>query len=174
MALELKIDIFSIENALKSFAGVPGRLQHYLLPNGARSFIDYAHNPDSFIAVLCALRLLTDKLIVVFGAGGGRDKAKRPLMGKIAVDIADAVILTTDNPRMEDPTSIVNDICAGISDSFIHKVTYILDREQAIRYAYSNSSTGTIIALLGKGPDEYQIVGTTKHYFSECTILQQL
>jgi len=144
------------------------------LPYGSRSFIDYAHNPESFRAVLSALRGLTERLIVVFGAGGGRDKIKRPLMGRIAADIADVVILTSDNPRLEDASLIVDDIRIGISEDIDYKVYVCLDRKEAIQKAYSFSTHASIIALLGKGPDEYQIIGTTKYYFSEHSIIQQL
>ena len=174
MALELKIDEEIIIHALEKFAGVPGRLQQNFLPNGAQSFIDYAHNPESFQAVLSTLRELTHHLIVVFGAGGGRDKLKRPIMGVIATTIADVVIITSDNPRFEDPQAIVEDIVADISESMRAKLIQELDRKKAIEYAYMVSESGSIIALLGKGPDEYQIVGSTKHYFSERSIIEQL
>jgi len=174
MALQLHVQPSVIQNALQTFAGVPGRLQEHLLPNGARCFIDYAHNPESFQAVLSTLRVLTSQLIVIFGAGGGRDKQKRPIMGHIASAIADIVILTSDNPRLENPAVIVADIVAGISESLHHKIVQELDRKKAIEAAYVLSDNGSIIVLLGKGPDEYQIIGTTKHYFSEQGILEQL
>ena len=174
MAQELCIDIQKIQYALQTFAGVPGRLQEHVLPNGARCFIDYAHNPESFKAVLSTLRALTDQLIVVFGAGGGRDKSKRPIMGGVASQIADIVILTSDNPRLEDPAVIVQDIMHGITQESYHKIVQELDRKCAIELAYHLSDNGSIIVLLGKGPDEYQIIGTTKHYFSERQIVEQL
>lgn len=174
MALALHISTSVIANALKTFTGVPGRLQEHSLPNGARCFIDYAHNPESFQAVLSTLRALTPQLIVVFGAGGGRDKSKRPMMGVIAATIADIVMITSDNPRLEDAATIAADIIRDIPFSLDHKVVQELDRKKAIEYAYQLSDTGSIIALLGKGPDEYQIIGTTKHYFSERSIVEQL
>ena len=118
MALALRIDSVIMSNALTTFAGVPGRLQEHVLPNGARCFIDYAHNPESFCAVLSTLRSLTCQLIVVFGAGGGRDKLKRPMMGVIAADIADIVVVTSDNPRLEDPLTIADDIIRDIPAIF--------------------------------------------------------
>jgi UDP-N-acetylmuramoyl-L-alanyl-D-glutamate--2,6-diaminopimelate ligase len=174
MALALGIAPNVISNALSLFAGVPGRLQEHVLTNGARCFIDYAHNPESFEAVLSTLRLLTNQLIVLFGAGGGRDKSKRPMMGAIAAQIADIVVITSDNPRLEDPMVIADDIIQGISESLRYKVVQELDRKKAIEQAYFLSDQGSIIALLGKGPDEYQIVGKTKHYFSEQRIVEQL
>ena len=174
MALELKVDCSIVQNALQTFAGVPGRLQEHLLPNGARCFIDYAHNPESFKAVLTTLRTLTTQLIVIFGAGGGRDKSKRPMMGNLAAEIADIVVVTSDNPRLENPATIADDIIQGIPSSFCHKIVQELDRKKAIELAYQLSDQGSIIALLGKGPDEYQIIGTTKNYFSERQIVEQL
>jgi len=174
MALELNVKTSVIQYALQTFTGVPGRLQEHILSNGARSFIDYAHNPESFQAVLSTLRLLTDHLIVIFGAGGGRDRSKRPMMGAIAASIADVVIITSDNPRFEDPSIIADDIFHGIPAHMRYKVVCELDRKKAIEQACFLSDQGSIIALLGKGPDEYQIIGKTKHYFSERTILEQL
>lgn len=174
MGLALGINGKSVSFALTTFMGVPGRLQEHHLPNGARCFIDYAHNPESFEAVLSTLRALTQQLIVVFGAGGGRDKLKRPMMGLIAAQIADIVLITSDNPRLENPETIAHDIIRDIPDDLKHKIIQELDRKKAIEYAYQLSDQGSVIALLGKGPDEYQIIGTTKHYFSERTIVEHL
>lgn len=174
MALALQIRSDDISRALETFTGVPGRLQEHSLPNGARCFIDYAHNPESFHAVLSTLRALTSQLIVVFGAGGGRDKSKRPMMGLVAAGIADIVMITSDNPRLEDAVTIAHDIMRDIPHGLTHKIIQELDRKKAIEYAYQLSDQGSIIALLGKGPDEYQIIGTTKHYFSERSIVEHL
>ncbi len=166
------VDLQTIKNASGTFAGVPGRLELYQLPNQARCVIDKAHNPSSFQAVLSTLRSLTDQLIVVFGAGGDRDKTKRPTMGSIASEYADFVVITSDNPRSESLCSIIDDILIGIDEKNKHKVCVITDREIAIRRAYSFSTKGAIIALLGKGPDEYELVNGTKTYFSEREIVQ--
>jgi UDP-N-acetylmuramoyl-L-alanyl-D-glutamate--2,6-diaminopimelate ligase len=174
MALALRLDGAHIQKGLQTFPGVPGRLQEYVLSNGARCFIDYAHNPESFQAVLSTLRLLTSQLIVVFGAGGGKDKFKRPIMGLVAAEIADIVVISSDNPRLEDPVAIAVDILRGIPEKLQKKIVQELDRKKAIEYAYQLSDQGSIIALLGKGPDEYQIIGTTKYYFSERSIVEQL
>lgn len=163
-----------IQQGFLTFAGVPGRLAHYPLPNGASCYIDYAHNPSSYQAVLSTLRTLTDHLIVIFGAGGERDKAKRPIMGAIAAEYASLVVVTSDNPRTEQPEQIIEDICAGIPEEKQHTVIRELDREQAIKKAYNLSHPGSVLVLLGKGTDEYQIVGTTKTFFSEAAIVQSL
>lgn len=174
MAYRLGIEPTAIADAVASFAGVPGRLERHSLKNGATCIIDYAHNPSSYEAVLSLLKSQTNDLIVVFGAGGGRDKLKRPIMGKIASDLADRVILTSDNPRYEDPHAIITDILAGIPQEKGGFVTIELDREQAIKQAYQLSKPGSIIAILGKGPDEYQIIQGVKISFSEAQIIQEL
>jgi UDP-N-acetylmuramoyl-L-alanyl-D-glutamate--2,6-diaminopimelate ligase len=170
----LGLSEMQIVEGLKTFEGVPGRLNRYTLPNEALAFIDYAHNPSSFEAVLSALRPLTPHLIVLFGAGGDRDATKRPIMGQIATRIADKVILTSDNPRSEDPEEITRQIEAGIPLSEKHKVIKELDRERAIHHAYKISHAKSVLVLLGKGPDEYQLVKGVKTYFSEATILKSL
>lgn len=167
-------ELSQIQRALHTFPGVPGRLEKYDLPNGALGIIDYAHTPSSFEAVLSELRKLTDHLIVVFGCGGDRDIIKRPLMGGIASKIARHVIITTDNPRSENLNSINQQIVAGIAPSEKNIVEVIEDREQAIRKAYALSHKGSIIALLGKGPDEYQVVLGVTYPFSEKAILKSL
>lgn len=174
MVYALGITIPTIESIVREFNGVPGRFELYYLSNGARAIIDYAHNPSSFKAVIQTARSLTHHLIVLFGAGGGRDQFKRPEMGKIAAEYADLVVLTTDNPRDEDPLTIIDHIIKGIPLQQQQKVVIALDRQEAIKTAYNNTQDGSIILLLGKGPDEYQIIGNTKHFFSERSILQTL
>ncbi|MCL4361551.1 UDP-N-acetylmuramoyl-L-alanyl-D-glutamate--2,6-diaminopimelate ligase [Candidatus Dependentiae bacterium] len=163
-----------LQKACVEFTGVPGRLDKISLRNGSTAFIDYAHNPASFDAVLNALRPYTNHLIVLFGAGGDRDAQKRPMMGDIAAKIADVVILTTDNPRSEDPRIITEQIYNGINASQKTKVFIELDREQAIKLAYKISSSSSTIMCLGKGPDEYQIVQGITYPFSEKNILKSL
>lgn len=170
----LKLDPQNIVSAIKTFHKVPGRLERYELPNNALCFIDYAHNPSSYQSVLSTLRTLTDHLIVVCGAGGDRDKGKRPVMGALATKFADQVIFTSDNPRSEDPADIIQEMVAGVAGHHSGKVITELDREQAIKKAYKTSKAGSIIALLGKGPDHYQIVADKKVYFNEAEILQNI
>ena len=172
VAYKLNINPEAIKKALLTFNGVAGRLERFILPNGAKAFIDYAHTPSSYEAVLSMLRKESTHLIVVFGAGGDRDSLKRPLMGDIASRYADIVIITSDNPRSEDPNIIIEDIKQGIDKELRHKVYTEIDREKAIKKAYGLSSNQSIIVLLGKGPDEYQIVQGKKIPFSEATILR--
>lgn len=174
LALSLGVEPIDCAHALEVFTGVPGRLEIYTLANGARGVIDYAHTPDSYHAVLATLREQTNDLTVIFGAGGKRDKSKRPIMGSVAAIYADHIILTSDNPRDEDPATIVEDIRQGIDEKDLHKVAIELDRKKAIVTAYKQTREGSIIALLGKGNDEYQIIGNKKTYFSEREILEGL
>lgn len=161
-------------DALAHFAGVTGRLEQHRLPNGALCIIDCAHNPASYQALLSTLRPLTPHLIVVFGAGGDRDPGRRPLMGALVAEFADVVMITSDNPRTEDPALIVRNITDGIVQDKHYKVIIEPDREVAIRKAYERSTAQTIIALLGKADSDYQIVGTAKIPFSERSIIRTL
>lgn len=170
---DLGLQEVEIAHGLNTFPGVPGRLDRYPLANGATAFIDYAHNPASFKAVLGELRLMTNQLIVVFGAGGDRDPVRRPSMGEIAARICDVVIVTSDNPRSEDPVDISAQIVAGVAEDDRQKVTVENDREKAIVMACEMAKKGGIIAILGKGPDEYQIVKGVTTPFSEREILKR-
>ena len=161
------IKLESLENILADFKGVPGRMEIYELANGAKGVIDYAHNPSSYASFLPTVRDLTKDLIVVFGCGGARDPKRRPVMGGLAATYADKVILTIDNCRDEDPEDIVKDILSGIDNNLKNKVTIVLDRSQAIKKAYELSNAGSLIAVLGKGPDEYQQIGKDKFFFSD-------
>ncbi len=174
MAHSLGISVPAIAASLRSFKNLPGKLERYILPNKAQCFIDHAHTPSSYQLVLSLLRSLTQHLIVVFGAGGERDHIKRPIMGNIASEFADIVILTSDNPRSEDLDIIIDTIYSGIAQHNQHKIIRELNRERAIKKAYALSTTDSIIALLGKGPDEYQIIGSRKIPFSEKKIIQSL
>ncbi|MBA3954078.1 UDP-N-acetylmuramoyl-L-alanyl-D-glutamate--2,6-diaminopimelate ligase [Candidatus Dependentiae bacterium] len=170
----LGVAINSIQQGLLSFKGVPGRLERFVLRNGAKAFIDFAHNPSSYEAVLSTLRPLSPHLIVVCGAGGDRDATKRPLMGRIAAQFADVVMVTSDNPRSEDPQEIINQVVAGIAARDLPKVHKEIDREIAIKKAYGLSHADSMLVLLGKGPDEYQIIKGVKHPFSESALLKSL
>lgn len=160
---KIGLDKFSIKNALENFRGIPGRLQSHILKNGAKAFVDFAHNSSSMKSVLSTLRLMTDDLIVVFGCGGDRDVSKRPEMGSIASLYCDKIIVTNDNPRSEDEKNIVSDIMKGINK----KVDVIFDRKEAIKKAASVSNKGSIIAILGKGHENYSLRGGNKYYFND-------
>ncbi|HLB40787.1 MAG TPA: UDP-N-acetylmuramoyl-L-alanyl-D-glutamate--2,6-diaminopimelate ligase [Candidatus Babeliales bacterium] len=164
---ELGFDLTQLVVPVTSLIAAPGRLERYQLANGASAVIDYAHTPSSFKALLSLLRTLTPDLIVVFGASGDRDPFKRPLMGQIAAQLADCVIITTDNPRTEDATKIWQAVYAGVLPADQAKVRIEPDRALAIALAASLCQPQSIMAVLGKGPDEYQIFGREKTFFSD-------
>jgi UDP-N-acetylmuramoyl-L-alanyl-D-glutamate--2,6-diaminopimelate ligase len=134
--------------------------------------VDYAHTPDGLQKVLESAREVTSgKLIVIFGCGGDRDKSKRPLMGKIASKLADAVILTSDNPRTEDPLTILEEVASGL-----HPLTQqiqIFDRVEAINYGVSMLNSGDTLVIAGKGHENYQIVGKEKVHLDDSKIAHE-
>lgn len=149
--------------ALDNLQGAPGRLELVGERNGAPVFVDYAHKPDALAKALEALRPYTRrKLVVVFGAGGDRDAGKRPLMGAIAAENADTVIVTDDNPRSEDPASIRAAIMAAAKGA-----TDIADRNEAIRAAVAGLQQGDALLIAGKGHETGQIVGDKVLPFSD-------
>jgi UDP-N-acetylmuramoyl-L-alanyl-D-glutamate--2,6-diaminopimelate ligase len=149
---------------LERLTGAPGRLQRVGAgPRGGEAYVDYAHTPDGLETVLKALRPhVRGRLVVVFGAGGDRDKGKRPLMGKIAADLADVAIVTDDNPRSEVPAAIRADVLAGAKGA-----REIGDRREAIRAAVAMLSDGDILVVAGKGHEQGQIVGDVVHPFDD-------
>lgn len=174
MALQIGIKLNLLVDSFKTFTKVPGRLERYILPNGSIGLVDYAHNPSSCEAVLSLLNSLTDHLIVVLGAGGDRDRSKRSKMGAIAASYGHIFVLTSDNPRTEDPEAIANDIMQGIAPDLHSKVIRELDRTSAIVKAYSLSRPGSIIAVLGRGPEEFQTIGTIKKRLVDAEVIQSL
>ncbi|MFH1644353.1 MAG: UDP-N-acetylmuramoyl-L-alanyl-D-glutamate--2,6-diaminopimelate ligase [bacterium] len=164
---QLKISEEKIIGAIKNFDGIPGRMQKHILKNNAHAFIDYAHNPSSFEASLKALKKLNSNLIVVFGCGGDRDKTKRPIMGNIAAKYAKKIILTDDNPRFEDREQIIKEIYAGICQSKQKNVLCIPDRKIAIKKAVELSNEDSLIAILGKGHENYYSIKGKSFYFDD-------
>lgn len=168
-ALLLGVEQTVILNAIEMMSGVPGRIERVTpksLPFSA--VIDYAHTPDALENVINALlhsRKDGQKLTVLFGCGGDRDKAKRPVMGEIATRMADFTVITSDNCRSEDPEAIIGDILAGIHPDAPHAV--IADRRDAIAYAVSHAVEGEIILIAGKGHENYEIKKDGKHPFNE-------
>lgn len=151
---------------------IPGRLEKVSIPANFTVVIDYAHTPDALQKVLSILKHLPHrKLIVVFGCGGDRDRSKRPIMGIIATTIADYVIVTSDNPRTEDPQKILLDIEIGIKKVGNTNYEIISDRKQAIYKALSIAQENDIVLLAGKGHENYQIIGNQKIHFDEREIV---
>ncbi|WP_170829243.1 UDP-N-acetylmuramoyl-L-alanyl-D-glutamate--2,6-diaminopimelate ligase [Acidaminobacter hydrogenoformans] len=151
-----------------SLKAVPGRMERIKGSWPFDVFVDFAHTPDALKNVLEIARELTrGKLIVVFGCGGDRDRGKRPVMGRLAAELADQVYLTSDNPRSEDPEAILKEILAGIPEYFMDKVTVEDDRHLSIFLAVEGLQPGDVLIIAGKGHETYQIIGTTKHHFDD-------
>jgi UDP-N-acetylmuramoyl-L-alanyl-D-glutamate--2,6-diaminopimelate ligase len=158
--------------AVSRFAGAPGRLERVLVPGASERFVfvDYAHTPDALEKVLQTLakvRKRDEKLVVLFGCGGDRDRGKRSQMGAIAARLADRVVLSSDNPRTEDPLRILAEIESGVPRELRAKVEIVEDRRKAIVHAISSLSQGDVCVVAGKGHETYQIVGQTKLPFSD-------
>lgn len=158
-AFLLGIEHETILTALSAVRGAKGRLETVYGPDKRIGIVDYAHTPDALLNVLetlHAIRTGNEQLILVFGCGGDRDKDKRKWMGEIAVRFADKVILTSDNPRSEDPVTIIDEIKTGVDPSHLKKVLSITDRKEAIRTAIALSQQADIIVVAGKGHENYQ------------------
>lgn len=154
---------------LSAIGQVRGRLEVIPAPNGVSVVIDYAHTPDAMENVLKTLREIAPerKLTCLFGCGGDRDRTKRPEMGAMAAKMADKVVITSDNSRTEQTCDIIADIKAGIKKEQMGKVLSLEDRREAIRMAIITAEKNETILLAGKGHEDYQILGTTKHHFDE-------
>jgi UDP-N-acetylmuramoyl-L-alanyl-D-glutamate--2,6-diaminopimelate ligase len=164
----------SIAGALASFPSVCGRMEQFAMPNGATAIVDYAHNPDGLKHLLENGRLLCKgRLHLVFGCGGDRDRGKRSLMGGLAARLADVAWVTSDNPRTEDPGRIIADILEGCSGGPARFQTEP-DREKAIEAAYAATGQDDIVLIAGKGHEDYQIIGHTRHPFSDQAIIRRL
>jgi UDP-N-acetylmuramoyl-L-alanyl-D-glutamate--2,6-diaminopimelate ligase len=167
-ALHLGMDLEAIVAAVAQFPGVPGRMERVQVSPAQEIgvIVDYAHTPDSLENLLKASRpFISGQMICVFGCGGDRDRTKRPQMGKIAAELADRVVVTSDNPRTENPEQILADIMAGISRQ--EGVTVIADRATAIAEAIAMAQPGDGVLIAGKGHEDYQILGTEKIHFDD-------
>ncbi len=170
--LALGLTLETIRQGIEALEHVPGRMEPYPVKPNVLAFIDYAHTPDSLDKALRSLRPLTQKrLIVVFGAGGDRDAGKRPLMGRVAEQQADLVVVTSDNPRSEDPQQIINDILSGMDKP--DRCLVVADRRQAINQAVHLAQPGDVILIAGKGHEMYQEIKGQKQPFDEAKILKE-
>jgi UDP-N-acetylmuramoyl-L-alanyl-D-glutamate--2,6-diaminopimelate ligase len=167
--LQQGISLPTLLEGLPSFRGVPGRMERVPTPQGRDSpavLVDYAHTPDGLENALMACRPFTKgRLICVFGCGGDRDRSKRPQMGAIAARLADVTVVTSDNPRTEDPRRILEDVLAGMPEAGERLVE--VDRAAAIATAIRNASPQDLVLIAGKGHEDYQILGTTKVHFDD-------
>jgi len=168
-------DILVILSTLKSVAG---RLEPIRSEEGVTAVVDYAHTPDALENVLNAIHEVMEgkqgKIITVCGAGGNRDKGKRPLMAQEAVKQSDRVIITSDNPRFEEPQDIINDMLAGLDQKQMKKVVSIVDRKEAIRTACMMAEKGDVILIAGKGHEDYQEIKGVKHHFDDREVVREI
>ena len=155
---------------LSTLHSVAGRLEPIRSKEGVTAVVDYAHTPDALVNVLTTLREVMNgegSLITICGCGGNRDKGKRPIMAQEAVKASDKVILTSDNPRHEEPQDILNDMLAGLTAQQQRQALTIVDRREAIKTAVMLAQPGDVILIAGKGHEDYQIIGDVKHHFDD-------
>lgn len=168
----LGLDFPSMRRSLSAFAGVPGRLQKVSVSQPFSVYVDYAHTEDALKQVLQTIRSAhCGKLILIFGCGGDRDPYKRPVMGEVACSYADFSVITSDNPRSEDPISIIKQIEKGFWSDNYH---IIPDRREAIKYALSLCKENDTLLIAGKGHEKYQIIGDTSYPFDDVEIVKEI
>ena len=167
-------EALEILTTLSTLHSVAGRFETLRSPSGYTAIVDYAHTPDALVNVLSAIhevlkesRSLESKVITVCGAGGNRDKGKRPIMAAEAANRSDRVVITSDNPRFEDPQAIINDMTAGLTAAQRRKVVTIADRREAIKAACMMADKGDVILIAGKGHEDYQEISGVKHHFDD-------
>ena len=167
----------SILTALSSVPSVDGRFQYLKTPNGITGIVDYAHTPDALKNVLktiADIRTGNEQVITVVGCGGDRDNDKRPLMARIACENSDRIIITSDNPRTEDPDAIIKDMQSGVPPEHYKKSLSITDRKEAIKAACAMANEGDIILVAGKGHEKYQEINGVRHPFDDLEIPREL
>ena len=171
---EEKLEILTALSALES---VDGRFQYTTSNGGITAIVDYAHTPDALENVLktiSSIRTRNEDVYTVVGCGGDRDKLKRPTMAAIACELSDKVIITSDNPRSEDPNTIIEEMMVGVEGQHFKKTLSIVDREQAIKTAVSMAQKGDIILIAGKGHEKYQDIKGVKHHFDDMELVTEL
>lgn len=162
-----------ISNGISSVNSVEGRFEKYTSSDGINIVIDYAHTPDGLKSIISEVRKITDgKVITIFGCGGDRDRGKRPIMGKISSILSDTTIVTTDNPRSEEPLEIMREVCSGMDDR--QNVIQIIDREEAIKEGISIAKKDDTIIIAGKGHENYQEIKGKKFPFSDKAIVEKI
>lgn len=178
VALHEGLTLDRVRSAVGTVSNVPGRFELVEEDQDFTVVVDYAHTEDALIRLLSAAQALrTGRIITVFGCGGDRDRTKRPKMGRVAVQYSDMVVLTSDNPRTEDPASILSEVEVGVKDALIDRmqVQYcmIADRRAAIEAAIREARAGDMVLIAGKGHEDYQILGTTKHHFDDREVARE-
>jgi UDP-N-acetylmuramoyl-L-alanyl-D-glutamate--2,6-diaminopimelate ligase len=185
VSVALGIETAAVAEGVRRCPGAPGRLEPVVGPAGVKVLVDYAHKPDALAAVLATLRALGPRrLVCVFGCGGDRDRGKRPIMGEIAGRLADLPILTSDNPRSEDPRRIMDEIEAGLVATGLRRVEatarteagYVVepDRRAAIAIALEVAAPGDIVLIAGKGHEDYQLIGGRRLDFDDRVVVREL
>ncbi|NDW10873.1 UDP-N-acetylmuramoyl-L-alanyl-D-glutamate--2,6-diaminopimelate ligase [Dysgonomonas sp. 520] len=162
---------------LSTLKPVAGRFETIRSPKNFTAIVDYAHTPDALTNVLDAIHEVLEgsgRVITVVGCGGNRDRTKRPIMAREAVRLSDQVILTSDNPRFEEPQAIINDMADGLDSAQLKKTLMIVDREQAIKVACTLANEGDVILIAGKGHEDYQDVKGVKHHFDDREIVRNI
>ena len=175
-ACEIGLDSMKVLSALSELKPVPGRFNIITSKSGIKCIIDFAHTPDALLNVIKTILNTSPSscnLITVFGCGGGRDKAKRPMMGKIALEYSDITVLTSDNPRFENPEEIIEDIHGTLSQSLKNKMKVIINRESAIKYALSIANKKSIVLVAGKGHENFQEIKDKKFPFNDKDIIHK-
>ena len=175
-AVNLGRDPMEVLTVMSTLVPVNGRFDAIRSPKGFTAIVDYAHTPDALTNVLTTIVDVLDgkgQIITVVGAGGNRDKGKRPLMAKESVKYSDKVIITSDNPRFEEPQDIINDMLAGLTKEDMQKVISIVDRREAIRTACLIAQAGDVILVAGKGHEDYQEVKGVKHHFDDHEVIRE-
>ncbi len=163
--------------ALSNLHPVAGRLETFHSPKGYTATVDYAHTPDALVNVLSSIQGVQNgkgNIITVVGAGGNRDKGKRPIMAKEAARRSDRVIITSDNPRFEEPQDIINDMLAGLDEQDMQKTLSIADRKEAIRTACMLAQKGDVVLVAGKGHEDYQEIKGVKHHFDDREVIREI
>lgn len=170
-------DSLEILTALSALESVDGRFQYITSKGGITAIVDYAHTPDALENVLktiSSIRTRNEMVYSIVGCGGDRDKLKRPKMAAIACELSDKVIITSDNPRSEDPNTIIEEMMQGVEGQYFKKTLSIVDREQAIKTAVSMAEKGDIILIAGKGHEKYQDIKGVKHHFDDMETVTEL
>ena len=170
-------DEMALLTAISTLNPAEGRFQYLVSENDIKAIVDYAHTPDALKNVLSTIKDIrtgNEKVITVVGCGGDRDKAKRPLMAGIAAEMSNKVVLTSDNPRSEDPETIIKEMWTGVPRQLVKNVLSITDRKEAIRTAFALAEPGDIILIAGKGHEKYQEIKGVKHPFDDMEIINEI
>jgi UDP-N-acetylmuramoyl-L-alanyl-D-glutamate--2,6-diaminopimelate ligase len=178
VVLQEGMDLDQVQAGIGAVTHVPGRFERVEAGQDFTVVVDYAHTDDALTRLLAAAQALrTGRIITVFGCGGDRDRTKRPKMGRAAVNFSDMVVLTSDNPRTEDPAAILAEVEVGVKDGLKERpgVEYALvaDRRLAIEHAIRSARSGDMVLIAGKGHEDYQIIGTKKVHFDDREVARE-